>query len=252
MGTVKYKKFLLDTSNWGDTSYKDVAKVLNSVIDEFENIIDKKFLNPKVLVIKNTRTSLTKYDGPIFFSNELNNLIYLQAIDKLWSQYAYQFSHEYCHHIIESDFINKCNRFGWFEETLCELASINIIRQMSKTWRSKPPYSNWKEYSKDLWNYADTIIQNVDNKIETPLKTWIGLKIDELYADRYNRRYNCLIATNLLDIFNENPKLWNFIGLIKNIPVNDSMTFKQFLSDWKSLVQKEQLALFEILEVKFV
>lgn len=100
----------------------------------------------------------------------------MSASNRLWAKYAYQFAHEYCHHQIFSNFINSYDQFGWFEESLCELASIHSLKYMAEEWRNNPPYSNWRSYSSSLDEYADEIINRESNKIDEPLFEWIENK----------------------------------------------------------------------------
>jgi len=164
------------------------------------------------------------------------NLIYLNTKDKRWSQYSYQFAHEYCHHLIESDFINSFDQFGWFEESLCELASIHSIKNMAHVWQTKPPYDNWREYSESLDEYAEEVLNRKSNNIDIPLSTWIVENLENLSKDRYQREKNCLVATNLFDLFQKTPTLWNTVTCINKIEINEQMNFQEFLDAWENLI----------------
>ena len=62
-------------------------------------------------------------DSPICYKKE--NTILLNTEPFLWSQAAYQFSHEYCHYMIPDD---VCENLRWFEESICELSSHFFFR----------------------------------------------------------------------------------------------------------------------------
>ncbi|MFZ9847126.1 MAG: hypothetical protein ACO3EE_03105 [Flavobacteriales bacterium] len=48
------------------------------------------------------------------------------------SAIIYQFSHEYCHYLIDSAIKNYEGRFIWLEESLCELASYFVLEKYNK------------------------------------------------------------------------------------------------------------------------
>ena len=72
--------------------------------------------------------------------------------DLFWAQHAYQFAHEFCH--ILCNYNDTAHRNKWFEESLCETASLFALRKMSKAWAVHPPYPNWKDYAKAFSAYA--------------------------------------------------------------------------------------------------
>ncbi len=79
----------------------------------------------KVLVSKGAH-------GPIvlFKKGENGEHLIKLATEKLhWAQYAYQFSHEICHVLCGYENDHQGNL--WFEETLCETASLYCLRRMS-------------------------------------------------------------------------------------------------------------------------
>ena len=81
-----------------------------------------------------------------------------------WSQYAYQFAHEACHVLCGGNDDWPGNL--WFEETLCETASLYSLRRMSVEWRTKAPYGNWKGYAPSLGDYADNVIRGRDEYLD--------------------------------------------------------------------------------------
>ena len=96
--------------------------------------------------------------GPIaLFQRGANGeyLVQLATEKTFWAQYAYQFSHEICH--ILCGYENDYRGNLWFEETLCETASLYCLKAMSHEWRTRPPYGNWRSYSPALSDYADNI-----------------------------------------------------------------------------------------------
>ena len=71
--------------------------------------------------------------GPItlFARNDQGeSVVRLDTGQTYWAQYAYQFSHELCHVLCKCEDDHRGNL--WFEETLCETASMYCMRQIGR------------------------------------------------------------------------------------------------------------------------
>ncbi len=81
-------------------------------------------------------------------------VIQLDTRGTYWSQYAYQFSHEFCHILSGYEHLKE-NPNQWFHETVCELASVFSLRRMAERWPIHPPYPKWADYSDSLMCYIN-------------------------------------------------------------------------------------------------
>lgn len=236
MNVSKTNRIIIRNDGWGNAIVEDILAVLTSSIELFEkNILTEKY-NSKMVVVQHSSYHTPPIDHPIMYKRDPENLIFLDTQNRLWAKYAYQFAHEYCHHLIESDFINTNDQFGWFEESLCELASIHSIKNMGQTWKTRPPNPNWSNYSISLEQYANELINRKSNRIEIPLASWLNKNIEELSKNRYLREKNCLIAVNISDIFFGDPSLWNTIPYIGNIEITETMNFEEFIDKWSFFI----------------
>lgn len=224
----------LDERFWGDADPNSIIALLESCIKLFYRVLNRKSITNKKLVIANSQSNNPPFTSPKFFNLQNENIIILNTRDKFWSQYSYQFAHEFCHHIIGMPHPIIIDRFGWLEESLCELASIYFIDKMSETWKVAPPYKDWQPYSQDLHEYSREIKDHRENYIGEPFADWLQPKLPELYRDRYNRRYNTIIALNLLPSFKRHPQLWQTIQYFANVEVTATMTLEEFLKEWQS------------------
>ena len=230
-----YKNFSLCNFYWGSASSQDIIKLLESVIlDFYSNLDSNRVINLPVLVL-NALSSNPPKDYPERVKIKNHVLIYLTTQDTYWSKYSYQFSHELCHYIIDIDFPPKNDKFGWFEESLCELASLYTLNKMSTTWQTNPPYSNWTNFAVSLKDYVTKILAKPENKITRPFNEWLIKNLPELYKDRYKRTENQIIAIKLLPIFSNNPDMWKAIQYMKDISITDQMSLEQYFIDWKRL-----------------
>ena len=80
------------------------------------------------------------------------------------AQFAYQFSHEFCHIMSDYERLRE-NPNGWFHEAICELASVFTLRCMAERWSSCAPYPNWVEYSDSLLSYAEDCLSCEDRLV---------------------------------------------------------------------------------------
>lgn len=231
-----HKSFFLHTEGWRQAQPQDITKLLDNVVTTFYANLDLGQITEKPVYIINSKNKIPPTDSPEIIKLDKFNLIYLNTSDRLWSQYSYQFAHELCHHVVDSDFYTTNDKFGGFEEALCELASIFCINKMSQTWRINPPYPNWMDYSKSLADYIAEIIEKSENKISKPFKNWLTENLDELYKNRYKRTENRIVALQLFQLFKHRPELWKTIQYLKFIKVTNEMTFDNFINAWTELV----------------
>ena len=231
-----YRNFYLHTDGWGVAQLNDIVVLLENVIKHFYSNLYRRRILSKQVFIKNSSNTIPPTNYPQIIKGRYYNTIYLSVKDRLWSKFSYQFSHELCHHIIDSNFYITNGKYGWFEETLCELASIYSIDSMSQTWQTEPHYPNWKDYSSSLKDYVNEIMGRTEYVISTPFNEWLEENLNELYKDRYKRTENAIIALRLLPLFKNDTKLWETIQFLKFVNVTESMDFKSFLENWKKSV----------------
>ena len=113
--------------------------------------------------------------------------ILLNTGDTYWAQYTYQFGHEFCHLVAGYE-----QRFEtpnqWVEETLCELASLFTLRSMAVTWKTHPPYPNWRDFAPALSHYASGEMAKVQMPAADVWPVWLWEHEARARADPYLRR----------------------------------------------------------------
>lgn len=233
MGALAFEKdsnFSLIPDGWGDAIPENLIQVLRSCRDCFFDNLDNSILPRKTIVV-----CKSSWDYPVTFKYEHGDQIQLNSQNSFWAQHSYQFAHELCHHVINTPSIQDVDnaRFGWFEETLCELASLCTLYKMSDQWSISPPYPNWKDYSKSLFEYANNIINAPENNVKI-FNDWLNDNFDSLYSYRYDRNLNRIIAVKLFPAFGTNPRMWRLIQYLNKIEYNESTSFEEYLGMWKS------------------
>ena len=50
----------------------------------------------------------------------------------------------------------------WFEETICEVASLFALEKLALEWNQSAPYANWKPYAVEFKNTLTNASLNID------------------------------------------------------------------------------------------
>lgn len=161
-------------------------------------------------------------DSPICFYGV--NHIELKTRPTRWAQIAYQFSHELCHHCIPG-VVDQNLR--WFEESVCETASLFFVQALGNVWRRK----NEQLFTSSGELYADSLIEYAADAARDysvfDLKDPAARK--ELEVDCYDRKRNRHLANHLLPIFARHPDVWASVPLLGEI---HQPTLEEALDAW--------------------
>jgi len=150
-----------------------------------------------------------------------------------WSQYAYQFAHEFCHILCGFDKDDPGNK--WFEETLCETASLYALRAMARAWKTDPPYPHWRDYRDALRDYTDDILakrHKVDEIHRNGLAAFYRAHRAELTRHSCNRDLNGAMAVVLLRLLEREPNRWEAVRWLNAGPAPAGRTFPEYLQAW--------------------
>ena len=219
--------------DWGESHPADIQALL----DDTASHIDRELRKPVEGTIN--ILNLPSQEDPITFYRQDRKGpfdVNLTARDHFWSQYAYQFAHEYCH--VQSGYeLLHGNPNNWLHESICELASLYTLRRMGERWRKKPPYPNWAAYAPELTAYADKIIsaRSLAGVSDPEFAAWLMAEEPELRKDPYQREKNKIVACRLLGLFEECPGGWNSI---RALPASTA-TLLDYLKDWRAACSRD-------------
>ena len=202
----------------------DVGKVLDSAADQ----LWIHFGDRKLAVIL-----VEPKGGPIVLYGRGPNGEYrvrLATGQTYWCQYAFQFAHEFCHILCDYREGGKENK--WFEESICEMASLFALRRMAEVWRSDPPYPNWRDYSSALAKYAEERLEKHELPAGTTLAAWYEQHAEELRKEPCIREKNGVVAGVFLPLFEEQPEHWEAVGYLNAEELNGPRGFQEYLQDW--------------------
>jgi hypothetical protein len=164
----------------------------------------------------------------------------LNTGDRLWSQIAYQFAHEFCHILCNYD--EKHAPTKWFEESLCETASLFALRRMAETWQTRPPYPNWKSYAPHLASYATERLKNAALPKDKAFPQWYRENAEAFRASAADRPRNTLVAAVLLPLFERQPQAWGAVTYLNKEIFPGPYTFEDHLTAWRRNCPPERRA----------
>lgn len=212
-------------NNW-EASHNDIRPLLRSAAHELWTQFPEQSLPP----IRVSRS----YDGPIVLYDRAAGGAYQVKLDThstYWAQYSYQFAHEFCHILCNYRPENHPNK--WFEEALCELASLYCLRAMAKTWKTNAPYSNWRSFAPKLHSYAQDRIDNTDKP--TDLAAWYKTNQSKLRGSATIRPLNNVVAVNILPLVEAEPAHWRAVAYLNAARAYPGQSFAEYLRNWHTL-----------------
>src|SRR5947207_1422310 len=183
---------------WGDASVTDITTGLESAGESLAGCIPGLEL-PPIEVSRSKASPIVLFErGP---AGEIR--VRLNVEDRRWSQFAFQFGHEMGH--IVCGYAEYPNPNKWFEETLCEAASLFVLGRMAETWRTRPPYPHWKDYAGSLRKYRDDRLSGAKLPDGKTLAAWFAEREASLRKDGTQRELNLKMATAILPLLEEAP-----------------------------------------------
>jgi len=214
-------------AKWGEASLNDIHAVLTSTANQLWPHAAQKKLDT-ILVNRST-------EGPIVLfrrGDKGQYFVNLATSHRFWAQYAFQFAHEFGHIMCNYKAGSRENQ--WFEETICETASLFALGRMSKTWEHSPPYRNWKSYAKHLGIYLKERIDEHPWPKSTSIASWYRQNAKILSENHTERKLNTTLATQLLPLFEEKPERWKAVAYLNAKKTSEPRDFYQFLKDWNT------------------
>lgn len=236
-GTVDSRKIGLDIrvegGGWGTARKEAIESVLYAVADELMSHLPQKLSVP--IVVTHTDAN------PIALYQRGGNgefLIHLHAKGENWHLYVYEFAHELCHVLSnydENTAEGEAKRYNqWFEETLCETASLFTLKSLAATWRNAPPGSEWARQADKLQRFYELLVNEGHRRLpmHTPLASWLRDNEDGMRSNPYLRDKNELVANLLLPLFDNHPEQWDAIRYLNLDPSDARNSLHDYLQDW--------------------
>lgn len=217
---------------WGEVAVADIATALYAVADELVSVMPAGTSVP--IVVSHTRGNpVALYErGP-----QGEYRVRLHASGSSWALYVYEFAHELCHVLSNHDehaATARKRHNQWFEETLCETASLYALTAVAKTWELAPPAPVWTQRASRLRRFADRLLAEETRRLPpgTTLAAWLAAHEDSLRADPYLRQKNDLVAKLLLPLFEEDPARWRALAYLNLHAADPTAALPDYLAHW--------------------
>jgi len=224
-----------------NASAADIGKVCRAAAEQMTKGWKEK-PSVKVLVVKGKHGPIT-----MFKKNERGEwVVRLDTGGTYWSQYAYQFAHELCHVLCKCDDDYKGNL--WFEETLCETASLYCMRRMSEAWRTSPPYPNWRGYAPKLGDYVRNTMREhtlYPKLIRSGLSEFYRQHRARLESEPCDRKINGAMAMVLLGFFECEPRHWEAIRWLNSSSSPKGESFREYITTGRAAAPEAHRAFIE-------
>jgi hypothetical protein len=228
--------------DWSASS-ADIEKVVQSAAAQLLPYFPGRKLNPILLARGGPVPITLDRKGP---AGEFQ--VRLATHSTFWSQYTYQFAHELCHILARYDHHTRAQH-QWFEESLCEAASLFVLSKMHAAWEKDPPYPNWKSWGANFDTYLNQMLADRTRRLppDQTMAQWIRANLPELGKEQQVTAHSKLLAAYLLPIFQDEPEGWECITWLNDGEKDNQLEFEAYLRSWKSRVpEKHKLFIAKI------
>jgi hypothetical protein len=221
----------VEGEGWDGAEKRKIESVLYAVADALLSRLPKKMSVP-IVVTHTDRNPVALYER----GKNGEYLVQLHASGERWYLYVYEFAHELCHIIsnYDSHLDSETRRENqWFEETVCETASLYALKRMATTWQASAP--EWAAgHATDLRRYFDLLVGQEHRRLppQTPLAAWLAPREPQLRSDPYQRRKNQLVANQLLPLFENDPENWDALSYLNLEPGHGRASLREYLRLW--------------------
>jgi hypothetical protein len=224
---------------WGGGTPAEIGRVIGEVVAIFPAPGVDQGAAPQPLRVRH------RFGGPrIDYQRDRDGriVVYLSARDDRWYQYVYQFAHEYCHLLSHFDRKRQGNDIvrdhQWFEEALCEAASLYAVRRLAQQWCDAGADLLLRRAAPQLAQYARQLLGQAHRQLDsrTTLAQWYAQQHETLRNQPYLREFNELVALQLLPLFEQAPERWAALAFLNPTEPAADLPFPAFLVRWRAEV----------------
>ena len=220
----------IDNGNWGATSLSAVRAVLESTASVLCDAFGRAPDAP---------VQVSPWDQEPMVAWDLRPYrVWISARDTYWCQYAYQFSHELCHILVNFDQVRR-HRHKWFEESICELSALFALHGLSREFQRRPPSEvlGAREFAPHFATYAKQVERRAQPVLRADLPNWLSSNIRHLEASITDRNLNRVVAAALLDDFLADKSLWRDCGFLNRWKARTDRTFADHMDSWNDFLR---------------
>ena len=199
---------LTENTAFGNTDYDVVRALLYMVDNNMMEAIGQPYFSTTQCIVVPTE------DVPMCAKVGEQHFIFLMTKYNRWCQWVYQFSHEYCHHLINGSLSGEWSDLLWLEETICELSSLYNLNKMIGYCAN----NGLQGYVPSVINYLENLLTKKNRAYKLSAEGgWYKQYEESLKEAGYKRELYNAIAVLMYPLFVDNPNLWKLILNIGDI-----------------------------------
>jgi len=244
-----YRDWKLTDSGWGDTPLHELAEVLRATAETMLDGVPEELLaNTRVSIFSwNLLPGDKEYGGRAYTSGKVFN-VFLKPYGRDWRRFVNVFAHELCH-VLDANSSTE-EKFRWFEETLCQTASLYSMKRLAERW-SESDHPGRHSYSAYLFEYFRFLYDQPHRQLRPgrSLAGWFlsyGQSLESRWED-YSK--NDLMARRLMPFFDNYQGSWQTLTFLSRI--EHAADFQAYLRRWRELVPSDQKAFVDSLAMSF-
>ena len=183
------------------TTTRILSTGLQQVQIDFSNWIGNDVFHTSDCIISYKDECPTIYDN-----GQIGHKICLHVSGDDWWRWVYQFSHEYCHHLINGTMSGDISGMIWFEEAICDLSAIAHLKRLIVLCDVLRIDS--------LLSYKDYVILCLHANLGSAQKNcreYLRSNMATLEQPVYQREIYSNLSATILPFFEENNHLWKII-----------------------------------------
>ena len=194
---------------FGDYSKYYVFDLLRNVDKTFSKALGvNPFSSGKCIITYNHRDETPYITKGFGFDN-----IHLNVAGDYWSQWVFQFAHEYCHHIIGGKMSGEMVGMLWLEECFCEASSLYHLYSSYIYWK-KAKDKIKSHYSPAFLEYLRHVLKPYKAQADAVKKEGVRKEWIDSYSSCYVSRTRDItnpVSICIYSILKENPNLWKVL-----------------------------------------
>lgn len=188
------------------------------------------FTDPPLFISRNHQGPITLFER----TPRGEVAIRLDSEDHYYCQFIYQFAHELAH--VRANFQATEHENKWLEETLCETASLYILRKLAIHWEDHAPNPGLKKYRQNLAIYAAQVMKTrVPLTLETS-PAFYQKHRETLRKSATERSLNGAFANLILPLLEKEPAHWKALA---KFPRLKGATLAQHFHTWRKASSKK-------------
>ena len=103
---------------------------------------------------------------------------------------------------------------------------------MAETWKTDPPYMNWKSFAPALKEYLDKLLKDTEIAAVEKMPQWFKDNRPALKADPHLRERNRVVAIHIFKMLERDPSQWEAFRYLNLGRPDATNSFESFLENW--------------------